>query len=451
MSRLRTVFRCNDCGASAPKWTGRCPGCGRWNCLVEEHDDPTADALVVLGEADRAVPIAEVDAGDVRPCRTGVSEFDRVLGGGLVPGSVTLVGGEPGVGKSTLLLQVVSGLAAGATTLYVSAEESKAQVRSRAERLGTLRPRLYLASDTALPHLVGHLDQVRPAVAVVDSIQTVYDPVIGSAPGSVAQVRACAARLVQEAKARQVALVLVGHVTKDGDLAGPRVLEHLVDTVLTFDGDRHHSLRLLRAVKHRFGATDELGVMELTEEGLVGVDDPSSMFLADRSPGVPGSVVFPAIEGHRPVLVEIQALVTPSPLPAPRRSAHGLDQSRLSLLLAVLQERVGLNLAKSDVYASVVGGVKVTEPAADLAVALAVASAAGNRALPGAMVAFGEVGLGGEVRQVHQGARRSAEAARLGFEAVAMPALGPQPPPGLVADRVVHLGQALVRAGLADG
>ena len=451
MPKVRSVFRCSECGGASPKWVGRCPTCNEWNTLVEELDDPSRAATSVTAAMDRAVPIAEVDADEWQPRSTGLSEVDRVLSGGLVPGSVTLVGGEPGIGKSTLLLQVASAMAkSGGTALYVSAEESKQQVRLRAQRLGTLAPRLYLASETALPHLIAHLDEVRPTLLVVDSIQTVYEPELSSAPGSVAQVRECAARLVQQAKARNIATVLVGHVTKDGGLAGPRVLEHVVDTVLAFEGDRHHALRLLRAAKHRFGSTDELGLFEMTEGGLDAVPDASGLFLADRRPGVSGSVVVPTMEGHRPLLVEIQALVVKSTLPSPRRSAQGLDSGRLPLILAVLDSRAEIKLDGFDVYALAVGGVKVAEPGADLGVALAVASAQRNRPLPDGLVVCGEVGLGGELRQVGQGQRRLIEAQRLGFTTAIIPRLAPEPPGGMAVLRAGTLADAVRLAGLGD-
>jgi DNA repair protein RadA/Sms len=449
MPKVRSVFRCSECGGASPKWVGRCPSCAEWNTLIEELDVPTSTAGPRGGSSDRAVPIADVNADEWHPRSTGLSEVDRVLSGGLVPGSVTLLGGEPGIGKSTLLLQVASAVAkAGATALYVSAEESKQQVRLRAQRLGTLAPRLYLASETSLPHLVAHLDEVQPDLMVVDSIQTVYEPALSSAPGSVAQVRECAARLVQQAKARGVATVLVGHVTKDGGLAGPRVLEHVVDTVLAFEGDRHHALRLLRASKHRFGSTDELGLFEMTEAGLEPVPDASGLFLADRRTGVSGSIVVPTIEGHRPLLVEIQALVVNSNLPAPRRSAQGLDSGRLPLLLAVLDRRAGVKLEGDDVYALAVGGVRVHEPGADLGIALAVASAKTDQPMQPGLVACGEIGLGGELRQVSQGQRRLAEAARLGFTYAIVPRLAPDPPPGITALRAADLSEAIRLAGL---
>lgn len=453
MAKARTVFRCTECGAASPKWAGRCQACDAWNTLLEERDDPAVSAALASGaisQRDVPVPIADVDTAEWQPRPTGIGEVDRVLSGGFVPGSVTLIGGEPGIGKSTIVLQIVSSLAGrGATALYVSAEESKQQVRLRAERLGTLRPKLWLASDTALPHILAHLDDVKPDIVVVDSIQTVFDPDLSSAAGSVTQVRECAARLVREAKARNIATVLVGHVTKDGHLAGPRVLEHLVDTVLSFEGDRHHALRLLRAVKHRFGTTDELGLFEMTEGGLQPVPDPSALFLADRRKGVSGSAVVPTIEGHRPLLVELQALTVSTQLPNPRRSATGVDGNRLGLLAAVLQQRVGLPVSTHDIYALAVGGVKVVEPAADLALALAITSAFTNVPLAADLVACGEVGLGGELRQASQVERRLSEAARLGFVRAVIPKLSPDPPAGIEAIRVATLGEAIDRLGLS--
>jgi DNA repair protein RadA/Sms len=446
--KTRIHYRCTECGDVSPKWVGRCPACEAWSTLQEEVAAARTPASVALGPSSRPVRIGEVDldAWEARP--TGVGELDRVLGGGLVPGSVTLVGGEPGIGKSTLLLQALTAMAeAGARCLLVTAEESTQQVRLRAERLGALAPNLSLVAETNLPWLIDHMREVAPDVVVVDSIQTVYDPEVTSAPGSVSQVRECAHRLVREAKERSIATVLVGHVTKDGSLAGPRVLEHVVDTVLSFEGDRHHALRLLRAVKHRFGATQELGLFEMTERGLAGVPDPSGLFLADRRAGVAGSVVVPTIEGHRPLLVEVQALVSESKLAQPRRSAQGLDSGRLSLLLAVLDRRVGVALHQFDVHASAVGGVRVVEPGADLAVALALVSSLTDIALPGDLVACGEVGLGGELRQVGQTPRRLAEAARLGFRRAVVPVSAPALPEGVRALRAATLHEAVLLAG----
>ena len=452
MAKARTVFRCPDCGASAPKWVGQCPGCEAWGSLVEELDVPLeAVAVGLVASTGPPVPIGDVDPTEFEPRPTGVGELDRVLGGGLVPGSVTLLGGEPGIGKSTVLLQAAAEVAAsGRTVLYLSGEESPQQVRLRAERLGALHPRLFLAAETAVPHVLAAIDQVAPDFVVVDSVQTLSLPELSSAPGSVAQVRECSHRLVQEAKRRGCALVLVGHVTKEGNLAGPRVLEHVVDTVLAFEGDRHHALRLLRVVKHRFGSTQELGLFEMTERGLRGVPDPSGLFLADRRVGVPGSVVVPTIEGARPILVELQALVADSSLPSPRRSAQGIDAGRLSMVLAVVERRVGMPLAKLDVFALAVGGVRVVEPGADLALALAVASALRGHPVPPDLVACGEIGLGGELRQVAHTPRRLAEAARLGFKRAVVPYSAPQDVEGIHLVRVGTLADAIDRLGLLD-
>ena len=440
--------RCTECGTSHPKWAGRCPSCGAWNTLVEEAAPGRSGRAGVTAPAR---PITEIVAADARPVSTGLPELDRVLGGGLVPGSVTVVGGEPGIGKSTLLLQVAAARArAGTPVLYVSGEESGAQVRDRAGRLGAMEPALWLLSETQVGAVVAAMDELSPALVVVDSIQTLVDPDVASSPGSVTQVRDTAHRLVQEAKQREVAVVLIGHVTKDGGLAGPRVLEHVVDTVLSFEGDRHHALRLLRAVKHRYGPTSELGLFEMAESGLAGVADPSRLFLSDRVMGIPGSVVVPTLEGHRPLLVEVQALVVPSPLPTPRRSAQGFDQGRLALLVAVLSNRVGLPFVDRDVYASVVGGVRLGEPGSDLGICLALASALTSIAVPGDLIACGEVGLGGELRQVAQTPRRLAEAARLGFRRAIVPASAPEAPGDLELVRVTSVAEAVRAAGLSE-
>ena len=393
---------------------------------------------------ERPVPMCDVEGHDRRPLATGVAELDRVLSGGLVPGSVTVVGGEPGVGKSTLVLQALAEpSAAGRRCLLVAAEESKAQVRMRAERLGAVGDATWVVAATSLADVVAAIAEVEPELCVVDSIQTLYDPELESAPGSVAQVRACAHELVRLAKERGTAVVLIGHVTKEGTLAGPRVLEHIVDTVLSFEGDRHHALRLLRAVKHRFGPTGELGLFEMRGAGLVGVDDPSGLLLDDRRPGIPGCLVLPTMEGGRPLMVELQTLVSHTEASMPRRSAQGLDGGRLSLMLAVLDRRVRLSLGSYDVYASVVGGVRVGEPAADLALVMALASAATNTVLPPDMVAFGEVGLGGEVRQVGHTPRRLAEAGRLGFRRAVVAHTSPEAASGIDVIRVGTVSDAL--------
>jgi DNA repair protein RadA/Sms len=445
MSRARTVHRCSACGAASPQWAGQCPTCGAWNTLVEE-------ALSAVAAASRPVPpagepallVAEVPTEERRPNSTGVDEVDRVLGGGLVPGSVTVIGGAPGMGKSTLLLQVASAVAAsGRTALYSSSEESRVQVRARADRLGVLTDRLWLHAEPSVEHLVAELGTCRPDLVVVDSVQTAFDPETASAPGSLNQVRAVAQRLVVEARARGCAVVLVGQVTKDGNLAGPKALEHIVDTVLAFEGDKHHALRLLRAVKHRYGATDDLGVLEMTEAGLVGVPDPSGLFLAGRRPGVPGSVVVPTLDGHRPILVEVQALCADVGYVPPRRSAQGIDAGRLAMLLAVLETRVSVSTAKAEVYALTAGGVKLAEPAGDLGLALAVVSASEVVSFPEDTVAVGEVGLGGEVRPVGRIEHRLSEAARLGFCQAVVPR-GTPPVPGI---RLIEVGTVLEATG----
>jgi DNA repair protein RadA/Sms len=449
VAKLRIVYRCSDCGTSFPKWGGQCSACNEWNTLVEdvEGPDPAVPAALLLGPANIATPIGEVSSSLGGPRRTGIGELDRVLGDGIVPGSVILLGGEPGIGKSTLLLQLLASWQG--KTLYVSAEESAPQVRLRAERLGVLQPDLWLLSETVLPHIVATIDQVQPSLVVIDSIQTVADPELNSAPGSIVQVRGCASRLVHEAKTRGIPIVLVGHVTKEGGLAGPRTLEHVVDVVLAFEGERHHSLRLLRAVKNRFGPTDELGLFEMLEEGLVGVPDASRLFLADRRTGVPGSAVLPTLDGQRPLLVEVQALtnLSTSNVP-PRRSVQGIDSGRLALLLAVLDRRARVPTGKFEVYASAVGGVRLAEPGADLAICMALVSALAGVPLAPHLAVFGEVGLAGEVRQVSQARRRLSEAARLGFSQAIVPANSPDGIDGMKLLRVSTVTEALAAARL---
>ena len=431
--KSRSRFACTECGTTAPRWLGRCPGCGSWNTLTEE--------AVVASAPDTPppvapVPITEVAAGEGAHRPTGLAELDRVLGGGFVPGSVTLLSGEPGIGKSTLVLQVLGSMAwSGEQVLLATAEESAEQVRLRAERLGPLDAGVHVMAETVLPHILAAARAMKPSLLVVDSIQTVYDPDLESAPGSVSQVRDAAAHVVRLAKEDGVTTVLVGHVTKEGVVAGPRVLEHLVDTVLNFEGDANHALRLLRASKNRFGSTGEVGIFEMREAGLAGVEDASTLFLADRRPDAPGSVVAAVMEGTRPLLVEIQALVTASTLAMPRRSLSGLDPARVGLLAGILEKRLGFRLSDRDLYAQAAGGVRVNEPAADLAIALALVSASMDVPVADGVVAVGEVGLGGEVRRVPSLRRRLAEAARLGFSRAVVPAatpgtdlpLGPEP------------------------
>jgi DNA repair protein RadA/Sms len=447
--KIRVVHVCTECGVSHPKWSGQCSGCGDWNTLVEEVESPaSADVLMLPSNRPGPARIGDVGEQEGHPVATTITELDRVLGGGLVPGSVTLLGGEPGIGKSTLLLQLLA--AWDGPTLYVTAEESAHQVKRRAERLDAVRDDLWLHAETSLPHILTAIDDTKPELVVIDSIQTVHDPSSSSLPGSVGQVRGCAHRLVVEAKERNVAVVLVGHVTKDGGLAGPRVLEHVVDTVLQFEGDRHHALRLLRASKHRFGPTNELGLFEMCHDGLVGVPDPSALFLADRRIGIAGSAVVPTMEGHRPIVVEVQALTTPGVPGVPsRRSAQGLDAGRLSMLMAVLARRGRMTIGEQDVYASTAGGVKLSEPGLDLGVCLAVVSAITDQPLPPDMAVFGEVGLGGELRQVAHAARRITEAGRLGFGRVLLPSNSPAGDGTIRTLRAGTLAEAIALAGLA--
>ena len=442
------VHVCSECGTSHPKWTGRCSGCGDWNTLVEDVEVAGGtDTPVAPSSRPGPTRIGDVGAEHGDPVTTAIDELDRVLGGGLVAGSVTLLGGEPGIGKSTLLLQLLA--AWRGPTLYVTAEESAQQVKRRAERLGATRDDLWLHAETSLPHILDAIERTRPELVVIDSIQTVSDPSLGSLPGSVGQVRGCAQRFVNEAKERDVSIVLVGHVTKEGGLAGPRVLEHVVDTVLQFEGDRHHALRLLRASKHRFGPTNELGLFEMATAGLIAVPDASSLFLADRRTGVPGSAVVPTMEGQRPIVVEVQALTNSGVAGVPpRRSAIGLEGARLSMLMAVLGRRSRVQVADQDVYASTAGGVKLSEPGLDLGVCLAVVSAIRDQPLPADLAVFGEVGLGGEVRQVGQAQRRLIEAGRLGFRRVIVPANSPACDVDVDVIRASTLSEAIAAAGL---
>ena len=429
MRRTRTVFACQECGARSPRWAGRCPGCGGWGTLVEEPVGPPRPAArqgwVASGPGAGAIaqPLAALEGERLRRVGTGLAELDRVLGGGIVPGSLILIGGDPGIGKSTLLLQVADAVArTGGRSLYVSGEESTQQLRLRAERLGALAPELYAAAEVDATVIARLVEELRPTVAVIDSIQTVMHPDLGSAPGSVGQVRECAGFFLRLAKATGTAIVLVGHVTKGGEVAGPRTLEHATDAVLTFEGDRHQAYRLVRAVKNRFGSTDELGVFEMTEAGLREVPNPSELFLAERAEAVSGSAVVAALEGTRPLLVEVQALLTPATLGVPRRTVSGLDANRAALILAVLERWCGLALAGHDVYVKVSGGLRLDEPAADLGLALALASSRLDRPLPPDLAVAGEIGLTGEVRAVGRIEARLREASRLGFRWALVPA-----------------------------
>ncbi|WP_207478467.1 DNA repair protein RadA [Arenibaculum pallidiluteum] len=443
-------FVCQNCGASAPKWSGRCDACGEWNTLVEEQVPESAPKGLGRG-AGKRIDFVDLKGESERPPRrmTGIAEFDRVCGGGLVPGSCLLVGGDPGIGKSTLLLQVVCRLAAKLRCAYVSGEEAVDQVRLRAARLGQSNARVALASATNVRDIVASIDGAEaPDVVVIDSIQTMFVDTLDSAPGTVAQVRSSAQELIRVAKRRGIVLLLVGHVTKEGTLAGPRVLEHMVDTVLYFEGERGHQFRILRAVKNRFGPTDEIGVFDMTDAGLDEVANPSELFLAERRGDVSGSAVFAGLEGTRPVLVEIQALVAPSPLGTPRRAVVGWDGGRLAMVLAVLEARCGVQIGANDVYLNVAGGLRIAEPAADLAVAAALLSSLTGEPVPADAIVFGEIGLSGEVRPVSQAEARLKEAGKLGFARALMPTRRGRAGTrgadhGLRAVEIAHLGDLL--------
>jgi DNA repair protein RadA/Sms len=424
MAKDKNIYTCTECGGTSPKWLGKCPACGAWNTLIEsvaEAGAPVKNRFASLAKTAGVAVLADIDAVDTERTPTGHEELDRVLGGGIVEGGVVLIGGDPGIGKSTLLLQALDALQrAGKSTLYVSGEESGAQVALRARRLGLDRSQVKVLAEIQLEKILSILQAQQPEVAVIDSIQTVYSDQLTSAPGSVAQVRECAAHLTRAAKASGTCIVLVGHVTKEGALAGPRVLEHMVDTVLYFEGDTHSSFRLVRAIKNRFGAVNEIGVFAMTERGLKGVSNPSAIFLSQHSEPVPGSCVMVTLEGTRPLLVEIQALVD-SGGPSPRRLSVGLDRDRLAMLLAVLHRHAGVACMDQDVFVNAVGGVRISEPAADLAVMLAITSSLRGKPLPKGFFAFGEVGLAGEVRPAPRGQERLREAAKLGFSTAVVP------------------------------
>jgi DNA repair protein RadA/Sms len=424
LAKAKTIYVCQACGGSTPRWQGQCPACQAWNTLEESLSESTSTNARFQGLA-QAVPrqkLSAIKAEDMPRLPTGVDEFDRVLGGGLVPGGVVLIGGDPGIGKSTLLLQALAEMsAAGVSVLYSSGEESAAQIALRAKRIALAAPQLEVLAEIQLEKLLTTIDAARPQVVVVDSIQTVYSDALTSAPGSVAQVRECAAQLTRYAKSTGICMLMVGHVTKDGHLAGPRVLEHIVDTVLYFEGDTHSSFRLVRSIKNRFGAVNELGVFAMTEKGLKGVSNPSAIFLSQHAEMVPGACVLVTQEGSRPLLVEIQALVDTAHIPNPRRLAVGLEQHRLAMLLAVLHRHAGIACFDQDVFLNAVGGVKISEPAADLAVLLAIQSSIRNRALPKELIVFGEVGLAGEIRPCPRGQERLKEAAKLGFTIAIIP------------------------------
>ncbi len=447
----KTLYACGVCGAQSPKWQGQCLACNAWNSLIETvAEAPASHRYQALAKTAPVQKLAAIEAADVPRFSSGIQEFDRVLGGGLVAGGVVLIGGDPGIGKSTLLLQSLAVLARERRALYVSGEESSAQIALRAQRLGLMdstapASELHLLAEIQLEKIQAAITAERPAVAVIDSIQTLYSEALSSAPGSVAQVRECAAQLTRLAKQMGVTIIMVGHVTKEGSLAGPRVLEHIVDTVLYFEGDTHSAYRLVRAFKNRFGAVNELGVFAMTERGLRGVANPSALFLSQHEHRVPGSCVLVTQEGSRPLLVEIQALVDTAHIPNPRRLAVGLEQNRLAMLLAVLNRHAGIACFDQDVFLNAVGGVKISEPAADLAVLLAIQSSLRNKPLPNGLVVFGEIGLAGEIRPCPRGQERLKEAAKLGFSMALIPAANApkQPIEGLEIIAVERIEKAI--------
>ncbi|MBO9535726.1 DNA repair protein RadA [Herbaspirillum sp.] len=457
MAKLKTHYSCTECGGISNKWAGQCPACGQWNTLVETVAETAgvnrySAQPQSLAQTAPVLSLADIEAIDVPRFGTGIEEFDRVLGGGLVPGGVALIGGDPGIGKSTLLLQALSNISKLKKTLYVSGEESGSQIALRAKRLAVDARDLQLQAEIQLEKILATLAEHKPEVAVIDSIQTIYSDALTSAPGSVAQVRECAAQLTRAAKTSGTTIIMVGHVTKEGSLAGPRVLEHIVDTVLYFEGDTHSSFRLVRAFKNRFGAVNELGVFAMTEKGLKGVSNPSALFLSQHDTQVPGSCVMVTQEGTRPLLVEIQALVDTSHVPNARRLSVGLEQNRLAMLLAVLHRHAGIAAFDQDVFINAVGGVKITEPAADLAVLMAINSSMRNKPLPRGLVVFGEVGLAGEIRPAPRGQERLREAAKLGFSIAVIPkANAPkQPIEGLKVIAVERIDDALQKSREID-
>lgn len=455
MAKKRTKFMCQSCGYETPKWMGRCPGCGEWNQMVEEveiigkqprksfqHSSPAISS--------KAMPITSIETTQEPRVKTDLKELNRVLGGGVVPGSLILIGGDPGIGKSTLLLQVSSQLASQSQkVLYISGEESVKQTKLRADRLQIFSQELYIFSETNLESIHQTIENIAPQFVIVDSIQTIFHPEVTSAPGSVSQVRECTAELMRIAKTNGIAIFIVGHVTKEGSIAGPRLLEHMVDTVLYFEGERHHTYRILRAVKNRFGSTNEMGIFEMKEAGLEEVENPSEIFLEERSEGAAGSTVVASMEGTRPVLVEIQALISPTSFGNPRRMATGIDHNRVSLLMAVLEKRVGLLMQNQDAYLKVAGGVKLDEPAIDLAISVSIASSFRDKQTRATDCIIGEVGLTGEVRRVSRIEQRVKEAAKLGFDRALIPKNnigGWSIPEGIEVIGVSTVGEALQHA-----
>ena len=454
MAKVQTApYRCSDCGWVAAKWVGRCGECQAWG-TVEEVGAPRARTTATVTAQSPAVPIGTVDIASARAVPTGISELDRVLGGGFVPGAVLLLAGEPGVGKSTLLLDTAATWArAGRRALYVTGEESAAQVRLRAERIDAVADELYIAAETDLGSVLGQVDATGQSLLILDSVQTISSADVDGVAGGVTQVKEVAAALIAVAKSRDITVVLVGHVTKDGSVAGPRTLEHLVDVVITFEGDRQGPLRLVRAVKNRFGPADEIGCFEMVDDGIIGLSDPSGLFLGDRRDPAPGTCVTVTVEGRRPLIAEVQALIAPTSAPQPRRVTSGLDSARIAMMLGVLERRAGVRLATADCFVATVGGVRLSEPATDMAVALAIASSASDTPLPSGLVAFGEIGLAGDVRPISSLERRLAEAHRLGFTDAVMPTralrartASAAPPPGMRLHEVATIAEAITTA-----
>jgi DNA repair protein RadA/Sms len=424
MAKLRSKYVCSECGYESSGWMGKCPACLKWNTLLEEvYEDSPQQSKVLNLDLPQITPLSEIEISTTSRIKTGSAELDRVLGGGIVPASLVLIGGEPGIGKSTLILQVCARIAMDKRVLYVSGEESVGQIKLRADRLNAVSSSVFMVSETSYEHIEGIINKEKPDFIVIDSIQTVYSENLSSAPGSVSQVRDVTAKLLRISKKNGITVFVVGHVTKEGAIAGPRVLEHMVDTVLYFEGERHLEFRILRAVKNRFGSTNEIGIFEMTSAGLRDVENPSSLMLEGRSYNQPGSVIVGLIEGSRPMLVEVQALVCPTSFGMPRRQATGMDYNRLTMLMAVLEKKVGMQLNSFDAYLNVAGGFKLDEPAADLGVVAAIASSFKNKAVDTSTVFFGEVGLTGEVRSVSQMDKRITESHRMGFKRCIVPKL----------------------------
>lgn len=429
MKGLKTVYVCSECGCISPKWLGKCNQCGTWNSFVEdvistspEKPSEVKHKTINLGKENEALPFSDMELPEYIRSNTRLAELDRVLGGGLVHGSVVLLAGEPGIGKSTLLMQISDALGEDKRVLYISGEESSGQLKLRARRLGIRGENLFILTETELERSLAQIERIKPDVVIVDSIQTVFSDKISSAPGTITQIKECSLAFISKAKGDGISVILVGHVNKEGSIAGPKILEHMVDAVLYFEGDRQHSYRIIRAMKNRYGSTNEIGVFEMSDSGLIEVSNPSEMLLADRPRNASGNCALCTVEGTRPLIAEVQALVSPTPFPAPRRTSNGIDYNRLNLILAVLEKRLGLRFSANDAYINVIGGLRIDEPASDLAVAMALISSLRDKVVPDDLIAIGELGLSGEVRAVASLEQRVREAARLGFSRAVVPA-----------------------------